>query len=228
MGWNPFKGGGLDPSRIINDVRNQIQGAANGIKNQVEQGVRSVGKQVEEYLRAVQHDAEKGVRNVEKAVAGTLQDTASKAQAELTAAAGKAKTALTEKLPALAEKAVQDAIQAGAAKIAKESLEAGLAIVKVAVPASLALQLGPVGFSISGIVDKIELLERWAANPPKGREQILAAVVEFDPGEVSITAEAQLALVLVSSESLSVGVTATWSAAEFVKNGDALLQRMGL
>lgn len=127
---------------------------------------------------------------------------------------------------AAAEKAakyIDEKAQQAVAKLIKEGLKKALAVLEIAVPSSMDTQLGPFIIGIDDIKDRIETLRKWVDDPPLGRDRILEMIQEFAPSYVCVSISAEVAFLVVSSDSLSVGFELTFELQDFIDHYPAIM-----
>lgn len=181
------------------------------------------GRIIRDIEGAAHHAVEGAVHTVEGAANSAVHQIEGKVQDGLHQVEGKVK-----ELPHLAEDALKQAAQAVVAEMARVTLTKALKVVKTFEPSTIGLTIGPASFSVPDIQNKTDLLEKWSSIPPKGREQIIQAIRDFDPGDVTLSLSAELAAVVIASDSLSIGFSVTWNIGEFVKRADEMLSEFGL
>ena len=123
---------------------------------------------------------------------------------------------------ALVEAALQEALKAAQRGVLRQALR----VLDAAAPDRVDLHIGPVGLWGINVRERIASIRHAAHNPPQSKADIRALVLALAPREVSVTLSAELALVLVASQSLSVGMTLTWEAEGFVGRFEKALEAL--
>ena len=91
-----------------------------------------------------------------------------------------------------------------------------LAVLDVAVPSHLDIAVGPVEFHIGSVDDRIDDIRRVAESPPTDLAGVRAVIEALAPEAVSVNLSAELALLVVSSDSLKIGAKLTYDKDDFL------------
>ena len=121
------------------------------------------------------------------------------------------------------EQAVKAALDLALREIQKGVLHSAVRILDAAAPDTADIQIGPIGLNDIDVRDRFDALRFAVDNPPRDKHGIKDLVQRLLPGSVSITLSAELALLIVSSDSLSVGMTLKWVRDNFIARADAAL-----
>ena len=117
-----------------------------------------------------------------------------------------------DEIPKLVEEAFEALIKEAQRGVFKKAVQ----ILESEVPDSVSISIGPIRLAIPSVGDKLDTIRKWAKNPPSNKSDVRVMIIEIAPETVSITLSAELALVLVASSSLSVGMTMTWETDKFL------------
>ncbi len=135
-----------------------------------------------------------------------------------------------EHLPDEALKEIPKLVGHALEELVKEAqrgaLRKAVNVLEAEVPDDVSLTIGPVGLDIPDVRTRFDAIRRWANNPPANKNDIRHMIEDLAPASVSITLSSQLAIVFVSSSSLSLGMTMTWPTAEFLKRLDGIWSRL--
>ena len=112
--------------------------------------------------------------------------------------------------------------QQAVAKLVSAGLKQALAVLEIATPSSMSLQLGPFVITIDDVKDRLGTMRRWIDHPPVGRESIKEMILTFSPSTVTVSISAQIAFLVVSSSSLSVGFDLTFGIEDYWEHADAI------
>lgn len=118
---------------------------------------------------------------------------------------------------------INAAAQAAVAELIKQGLITGLQVLELAVPSEMALTLGPVVIVFGDVKDRIETMRKWIDDPPIGRSRIKELILEFAPTSITISISAELAFLVVSSDSLSVGMDLTFDTKDFMDHFESVM-----
>ena len=145
------------------------------------------------------HDWEKAGDKIEDAaeqVGDAFKDTAEDA--------GKKLEPLAEQALDAAEEAVKKALQHLVA-VAAKGTEPSRRPRQTFAPDSIKLKILAVFMVIDDIEDRIDILQRWANNPPTGKRALKRMIRELQPTSCGIEVDLQAALLIVSSDAIEVG-----------------------
>jgi len=112
-------------------------------------------------------------------------------------------------------------------KTAEEVLEFLVDIIKAVNPSDVSIHLGPLTLDIGDVVDKVEKIEHYAKNPPHNRQTWKAFIQDVSPSSLSIVASVGFAFI-IESDALELGVEATWTGEDIIKNVDNILAKAGV
>ena len=173
------------------EIEKTANQAIDGIDDLVNEAEKS-GMSVIDDIKNLANKAKKEVEGAANKAKNEVEDVAKKSIREVEGVANKAK----KEIPDLAEKAVKDIVTKAAEDSIKKALESALSVVELLSPNKLGLFFGvelalvvQVAFKVRIVivypVSKIAEIRKWAANPPKGRSQIIACFKEFGPQSFS-------------------------------------------
>ena len=228
-----------DLAHEAGDAIEKLGGAATmNLVHEVEHALHSVEAKIEGEIKHLAaeatHDIE-GLGNKIKHEGETLkhefQADVLKAEKGLKAAAEKAGTELKkDAIIALheAETLAENAAKAVLAEISGKVLHTIVQGLKILVPISERLVLGPVILNITNLHDRIDVLEKWAHNPPRDRSHIREIIQEIAPDTVEINLEVAFAFLFIESESLALGNNPTFHTDLFLDKFEELLNHYGI
>ena len=124
-----------------------------------------------------------------------------------------------------AEEAVKKALQHLVAVAAKGTLNKAVDLAQTFAPDSIKLKILAVFMVIDDIEDRIDILQRWANNPPTGKRALKRMIRELQPTSCGIEVDLQAALLIVSSDAIEVGFSATWNTDRFLRRFDDLIKK---
>lgn len=124
------------------------------------------------------------------------------------------------------EKIVWKAVELALVELEKGVLKKALAVIDASVPDLVSIQIGPITLFGIRVREKLDAVKRIAQNPPKDAAGFKQAAADLSPASVNVTLSGQLALLIVSSESLSVGMTLTWEPDRFLDRIEALIKEL--
>ena len=127
-----------------------------------------------------------------------------------------------------AEKLAEDAAKAALAELSGKMLHLVVEGLKIVVPKQQQIQLGPIVIHIDEIHKRIDVLEKWAKNPPRGKEDMRQIIKEVAPTSVDINLDIAFAFLFVESDSLSFGLVASFETDAFLDKMDDLLAHYGI
>ena len=165
------------------------------------------------------HDWEKAGDKIEDAaeqVGDAFKDTAEDA--------GKKLQPLAEQAFDAAEEAVKKALQHLVAVAAKGTLNKAVDLIQIAAPDSIKLKILAVFIVLEDIEDRIDTLQRWANKPPTSKKALKRMIRELAPTSCGIEVDLQAALLIVSSDAIEVGFSATWNTDRFLRRFDDLIK----
>ena len=111
--------------------------------------------------------------------------------------------------------------------LAKLSIKKAIDILQATVPDSFTLTIGPFAFQYDNPNEKIDTLQHYADHPPS-LDHMKDIVLALAPTVVSVSLSAELAFLLVSSNSLSVGFQADYEVENFISRFDAIKGQLGV
>ena len=228
---NPFKsfessirhgieGLGNDVKRGINDLGGDVKRSINDAQHSAEGGINKVASDARHSFADVQHKAESEITKIAGDAAHAIKNTASQIEDELEDAAKQALEATKDEAIALAQAAMKE--------ISRGAINKVVDAAQVVMPTSVGLSLGPIKLSIGDMTGRIDTLQRWASNPPSSKDDIRQIIIEVAPTSVSINLSFSLAFLFVQSDSLKLGVTATYNTKDFLDKMDEILGRFGI
>ena len=165
------------------------------------------------------HDWEKAGDRIEDAaeqVGDAFKDTAEDA--------GRKLEPLAEQAFDAAEEAVKKALQHLVAVAAKGTLNQAVDLIQIAAPDSIKLKILAVFVVIDNVEDRIHTLRRWANNPPTTKHRLKRMIRDLAPTSCGIEVDLQAALLIVSSDAIEVGFSATWNTDRFLRRFDDLIK----
>lgn len=227
MGWNPvgelkklFSKAKDEISSGLNKVKNEVGSGINRVKWYAEKGKNEVNSLASKGKKEVTDLANKGKREVNDLTnkgVREVTDLAKTATDEIKDAADKAKEGV--------EQAVETCLQTMLSEISKGALNKAVDIIQVAVPDSVGLKIGPVSLDISDVNSRIDTLQRWASHPPTSKEDIKEMIVTLAPTSVGVEFDVQLALLVVSSDALEMGISLSWETQSFLDKFESIMSR---
>lgn len=123
----------------------------------------------------------------------------------------------------LVDDAVKKALQLALRELQRGVLSKAVRILDSAAPDTASIQIGPVELGGINVRDRYDALRLAVDNPPRDGSGFKRLAQTLAPETVSITLSAELAMVVVSSDSLSVGMTMVWSRDAFLQRADRAL-----
>lgn len=184
-------------------------------------------------LHQVEHAANEAVHHIEGEANTVLHEVEGAANTAVHEVSGAAQKGLHE-IEGAADKALHE-IENGLINIRDEIFKklAGLTIGKAigvleaTLPDVFTLTIGPFAFSYEDPAGKIDTLKGYAQHPP-GLGQVSDLVLALSPTTVSVSLSAELAFLLVSSDSLAVGFEAEYEVENFIGRYDAIRKQLGI
>ena len=76
---------------------------------------------------------------------------------------------------------------------------------------------------IEDIGSRLDTLERWRDNPPKGKDDLKEVIITLAPTRIHLQVYISLAALFVQSDALSVGWHGTWETKLFLDHYDELV-----
>lgn len=217
-------------------------GIFSSVEKKVKKGISNLGNDIKKSIGRFGDDVKRGITNTAKKARDEINKAGDLAEDEFNKVVGHAKDELNdlkneakkelEDVAETVEDELKDSFKEASQKalgfIAGESLEKAVDIAQVLAPDSMDIQIGPVSINVDNIKDRIDLLQKWAKNPPNAKNSIKEFITEFAPTSVSISVSAELAFLVVSSDSLSVGFGATWTTEGFLEKYDDIMRHFNL
>lgn len=200
---------GSDAAKSVTKRGDEIRGSLRSFGNEVEDSVKSIGSEIEDAVESAGEVAVKQIEEVSKNLADELEDRFEEAFDK-------------------AEDVIKDAMQAAMKEISKGALNKIVDVVQIVAPTSVDITLGPVTISIGDIGERIDVLQKWASNPPSGKDDLRAIIIELAPTAVSIELSFSLAFLVVQSDSLEIGTCSTYETYDFLNHMDDILQQFGI
>ncbi len=208
-------GHSVNPADIANEAVDRIHGLANDALHEVESAGNTVLHEVESRANDALHEVESKGRN-------SLHVLESAGNTVLHEVESRANDALHEIEGGLAN--LRDEIFKGLAKL---SLDKAVNILEATVPDSFSVTIGPFIIAYEDPASKIDTLRRYAHNPP-GLDNVTDLVLALAPTTVSVCLSAELAFLLVSSDSLAVGFQADYTVENFISRYDKIRHQLGI
>ena len=107
---------------------------------------------------------------------------------------------------------------------AKGTLNQAVDLIQIAAPDSIKLKILAVFVVIDDIEDRIDTLQKWANKPPTSKKALKRMIRELAPTSCGIEVDLQAALLIVSSDAIEVGFSATWNTDRFLRRFDDLIK----
>ena len=215
LGGSPFDG-----------VKHAIEHALRGLASSLESSLKSVGESITSSLKTLANTLEEQMKSLASRLESSLKSVESGLEKDLKSAAETAQEDL-KKVGHAVEAGVKEAVtgleKLALSEIAKRALSAAEDVIHAVSPGSITIQVGPVQVDIDNPVKKLEEIAWFAKSPPKTKAQLLDFVKKVSPEVVTLSIDAQLSLVLVTSSSLQIGFSASWNSDDFVRNATQLL-----
>ncbi len=120
--------------------------------------------------------------------------------------------------------ALRDEIFKGLAKL---TLDKAIGVIEETLPDVFTLTIGPFSFAYEDPGSKVETLRQYAHHPP-GLDHVSDLVLALAPTTVSVSLSAELAFLLVSSDSLAVGFQADYTVKNFISRYGAIRRQLGV
>ena len=221
MGFgNPFKGLEKSIKKGLNKLGDEIKSGIRKAGSEVEGKVKYVGRKAEDSLKKVEHEAEDKLKSFGDDIEDKLEKTATETFETIEDAAEEAFETIKEE----ALEAAQAALKAASSETLNKVVDAA----QVLMPSEVDLSLGPFGLAISNVSERINVLQKWAKNPPSSKNDIREIILEVMPSSVSIELSFSLAFLVVQSDSLEFGVTSVYETEDFLNKMDDLLAHWGI
>ena len=209
FGGNPFKGLEKEIKKGLNKLGDSIKSSIKKVGREVEGNVKSVAHRAEDTLKGVAHEAEESLENAVKNAKEEIEEFGEEAWEEMKKAANEAAHELMEEFQKGLLNKLVDGLQ-------------------IALPTATNLKLGPFVLGISDWTQRINVLQKWASNPPTSRGDLRAIIEELAPSSVTIVMSASVAFVVIQTDSLEFGVENTYETVDFLDKFDDLLAHYGI
>ena len=222
MGWNPLKEAEKKAKQAVDKV----------IKPAVRLGERAIEKATDaadEAIWKARRAAWAAVMSAKEQAVDKVEDAAREAEDGLTEKLpGMVEEAVTEKLPEMVEDAAQKLAKEAAKGAIKEALDNAADVIEMMAPTRFTLIFGIelalvvqgevcVSVTIPNPIAKLTEVRKWAANPPRGRAQIIDCIRDFAPESLGVEAK-------VSGN----GIAAEWDGDDKFDRVDAFLATHGV
>ena len=205
----------------------QVEHALNSVKDEIESDIKHLAKEATHELEGIGNE----VKHEGEMWAHQIRSDVLKAEKGLKTAGEKVGAELKkDAIIALheAEKLAEDAAKAALAELSGKMLHLVVEGLKIVVPKQQQIQLGPIVVHIDEIHKRIDTLEKWAKNPPRGKDDMRQIIKEVAPTSVDINLDIAFAFLFVESDSLSFGLVASFETDEFLDKMDELLAHYGI
>lgn len=200
MSWNPIG----DLKKLAAKIANGVDETAHRAMHAVETAASTAEHKIESAASSAEHKIAQAGLSAKHEIESLDRDVVQHVrEVESEAVAG-------------AKKAFEEVVEAVVAAAASGALSKALDIARMGAPSGLTLTLGPVCFSVDDLQDRIDVLQRWSHQPPTGHHDIRKMIEEFAPSSVSVSADIQFALLVVSSEALEIGFAVQWETSDFL------------
>ena len=90
------------------------------------------------------------------------------------------------------------------------------------------LKVGPIAIHLDDAAGRIDTLKYYASHSPGNAADIKAMVIALAPTGISIGADISLALLVVQSDTVSVGFEAGWATEDVIDRLEDLLAHFGI
>ena len=107
---------------------------------------------------------------------------------------------------------------------AKGVLTQAIDLCQTLAPDTMKLKILAVFVVIDDIEDRIDVLRKWANNPPTSKRDLKRMIRQLQPTSCGIEVDLQAALLIVSSDAIEVGFSATWNTDRFLRRFDDLIK----
>ena len=172
----------------------------------------------------VGNEIEDAADDVGDAIKDTAEDVGDKIKGEAESAGRKLEPLAEQALDA-AEDAVKKALQHLVAIAAKGTLNQAVDLAQTFAPDTIKLKILAVFMVIDDIEERIDTLQRWANKPPTTKRDLKRMIRQLKPTSCGIEVDLQAALLIVSSDAIEVGFSATWETEKFLSRFDDLIKR---
>ena len=238
MGWNPFKKKSWKKvGKAIEKTAKDTGKVFEKVGDDVEKSFEELAAETERFFikeaeQVVQQIFDKGKRDIERVAENALKETKDAFVKDLPALAEAAfaepKEAFVEELPALLEEAIRKLASEASRRSIKGALDNAANVIEVMAPTRFTLIFGvelalviqaevTVSCSFPNPVAKLTEIREWAANPPRGRGQIIECIKDFGPESLAVEFK-------VSGN----GMAAEWDGDDKYDRIDAFLEKHGL
>lgn len=187
--------------------------------SKAEHAVEDLGKRAKHDIEGAANSAKHGIESAANSAKHDLEGAAKKARHDIEGAAHEVQRTFEQRLPALVEDALHEAIRAAASGALTKAVD----IIQVAAPDEVDLTVGPITLAIGDLKERIDTLQKWARRPPTGKGEIRQIIEEVAPSSVSVNLSFSLALVVVQTDSLECGVNLSWETAKFLDKFEDIL-----
>jgi len=198
-------------SGIEKDIKKGISKLGDSVKHEVQILGKEAKHEVEKLAVEAQHELSKAADNAEMEVTHLAKQAAQ----DVEHAAKEAKAGLEEGFHA----AMAEALKA----VSRGALHKALTVAKTLTPDQMGLSLGPVSMAVEDVDQRIDVLEKWTHNPPTDTHHIKELIREIAPTSVSVQIDVQVAALIVTTDDLSIGFSATWTTEGFLQSFDDIM-----
>lgn len=129
---------------------------------------------------------------------------------------------ILDEVPKLVEQALLEAIKQAQKGVLKKATK----VLEASAPDNVQLTIGPFGLNINDVHERLPMIKKYANHPPSKKSDIKKMILDIVPSSVTINLSAELALVLVSSESLSLGMTLEWETSAFITRFEDIMRSL--
>lgn len=199
-----------DWDHFFNSLKGQLNDTANKAKRSITDAANNAKKTVNDAGNQAQHQVTKVATDAGHAIS----DTANKAEKQFGDLAANAEHELSQ-VGEQAKKELEHIRDQAFKVLAKGSINKAVDVIQTTAPDSFGIKLGPFAFDFDKVQDRIDTLQKYANNPP-ALGNFPDFVKQFAPASISVSLSAEIAFLLVASDSLSVGFTATYTLDGFI------------
>ena len=223
--------------RVIEETAKDTGRAFEQTGQQIKKTAEDLAKEAEEFFtkeaeKVVEQIFNRAKRDIERFAESAVKDTREAFTKELPALAEKAfdetKQAFVEELPQLIEDVALKFAKEASERSIKEALDNAADVIEVMAPTRFTLIFGvelalviqgevTVSCSFPNPVAKLTEIRKWAANPPRGRAQIIECIKDFGPESLGVEFK-------VSGN----GLAAEWDGDDKYDRIDAFLKKHGV
>ena len=213
MGFpNPAK----EVKKYLGRAKKEITGTASSAKRSLEKTANNAKYSIESTANKARHSVE----DIGSDIIREIKDESEEIIEDFNEHVEQALDSVEE----TAKEAVEETLQVMMRESTRIALNKAIDLAQGPAPDAIGLTVGPVGFEIDNIKERIDTFQKWALNPPDSKSDIKDIVLAFMPTHVQVGVDAKFAAFVVTSDTASISIYGRWNTESFIEKFDDIIK----